>query len=132
MLCGRYVPAINRKMVFYPPDWMPKLAEPPDTVSLPEFVFENKHDRFPIEKSRPLFTCGLSGRSYSPAESRYRVSALARGLSKEFGWKPNEKSEWDKVACVFAVNTVSQPSLLMSIRFCNSGFSYADRTRLTL
>jgi hypothetical protein len=36
-----------------------------------------------------------------------RVEHLARALSKEFGWQPNEGTEWDKVVGIFALNTVS-------------------------
>lgn len=35
-----------------------------------------------------------------------RVDHLARALSKEFGWQPNQGTEWDKVAGIFALNTV--------------------------
>lgn len=35
-----------------------------------------------------------------------RVDHLARTLSKEFGWDPNQGTEWDKVAAIFALNTV--------------------------
>jgi hypothetical protein len=35
-----------------------------------------------------------------------RVEHLARALSKELGWQPNRGTEWDKVAGIFALNTV--------------------------
>lgn len=40
-------------------------------------------------------------------DMRDRVDYLARGLSKELGFHPNEATEWDKVIAVFSVNTVS-------------------------
>lgn len=35
-----------------------------------------------------------------------RVESLAKGLAKEFGWSPNQGTEWDKVVGIFALNTV--------------------------
>jgi len=62
--------------------------------------------RTPLKSSRNPFTCGLSGRTYTALEMAERVDHLARTLSKEFGWDPNQGTEWDKVAAIFALNTV--------------------------
>jgi hypothetical protein len=40
------------------------------------------------------------------------VDHLSRALSKELRWKVNEGSEYDKVAGIFALNTVCNPSLV--------------------
>lgn len=40
-----------------------------------------------------------------------RVEHLARALSKEFGWRPNKGTEWDKVIGIFALNTVDSMTL---------------------
>jgi ribosome assembly protein SQT1 len=40
-----------------------------------------------------------------------RTDRLARALSKEFGWEPNQGTEWDKVAGIFALNTVREVCL---------------------
>lgn len=94
-------------MVFYPPAWVPKLPfDPPDSIPICEFMLNEKYGRHPLSKSKPPFTCGLTGAGYSAGEVRERVDQLARALSKELSWKPNEGTEWDKVAGVFSVNTV--------------------------
>ena len=69
-------------------------------------MLEDKHGRYPSKKSRNPFTCGLSGRTYTHMEMKGRVDHLARALSQEFGWQPNKGTEWDKVAGIFALNTV--------------------------
>jgi ribosome assembly protein SQT1 len=94
-------------MVFYPPPWVPALPfDPPDSIPISEFIFNEKYGRYPLKDSRPFFTCGLSGESYTALECKQRVDHLARGLAKELGWSPNSGTEWDKVIGVCSVNTV--------------------------
>lgn len=94
-------------MVFHPPAWVPQLLiDPPDSCPISDFMLDERWGRHPLSQSRPPFTCGLSGAEYSVAQVRDRVNALARALSKELGWKPNEGTEWDKVIAIFALNTV--------------------------
>ncbi|KUL85641.1 hypothetical protein ZTR_08853 [Talaromyces verruculosus] len=93
-------------MAFYPPPWVPKLPEVPDTVSIPDFLFDEQHGRRPLKQSWDPFTCGLSGRTRSAQEHKTRVDHLARALNREFGWKVNEGTEYDKVISVFAFNTI--------------------------
>lgn len=94
-------------MVFYPPAWVPKLPfDPPDSIPISEFMLNEKYGRHPLSKSKPPFTCGLTGKEYSALEVRERVDKLARALSKELSWNPNQGTEWDKVAGIFSVNTV--------------------------
>lgn len=69
-------------------------------------MLDEAYGRHPLDKSQNPFTCGLSGRTYSVKEMVVRVELLARALSKELGWEPNQGTEWDKVAGVFALNTV--------------------------
>ena len=100
-------------MVFTPPAWVPKLPfDPPDSISIPEFLFNEKLGRHPLALSRAPFTCGITGETYSALDVRDRVEKLARALSAELGWEPNNGSEWDKVIGVFAVNTVMPISSL--------------------
>ena len=95
-------------MVFTPPDWVPKLPfDPPDSIPVCDFLLDERYGRTPLADSRNPFTCGLTGKTYSMAEVKQRVDYLARGLSKELGWKPNEGGEWDKVIGVFSANAVS-------------------------
>lgn len=110
-------------MPFYPPAWVPKLPfDPPDTISVADFVLDENYERHPLGYSHAPFTCGLSGKSYSAIDVRERVDYLARGLAKELGFEPNTGSEWDKVIAVYSLNTVS--SNLVWSREC------ADRRRL--
>lgn len=98
-------------MPFTSPSWVPQLPEIPDTISIERFMFDERYGRFPLGYSRPLFTCALSGRSYSALEVKERVDHLSRALCKEFGFKPNEGSEWDKVIAVFSLNAIDYLTL---------------------
>ena len=82
------------------------VTDPPDSVPVSQFMLDDNYGRYPLEKSRNPFTCGISGRTYSPVEMAVRVEHLARALAKEFGWQPNKGTEWDKVVGIFALNTV--------------------------
>lgn len=62
-----------------------------------------------LSERRNPYTCGLTGRSYSWVEVFERVEFLARALSKRTGWAPNAGTPWDKVGCVFSLNSVSSP-----------------------
>ncbi len=96
-------------MVFYPPPWVPQLPEIPDTVPICEFMLDEKHGRRPYSDSWDTYTCGLSGKSITAVQQKENVDKLARALAKEFGWKVNEGTEYDKVVGVFALNTVRPP-----------------------
>jgi len=116
-------------MVFSPPPWVPEMPfEPPDSIPISEFMLEDKYCRQPIDKSRPFFTCGISGKAISGAEVKERVDFLARGLAKELGWRPNEGSEWDKVCGVFSFNTVRntimQRCASLSANFSSSSIQF--------
>jgi hypothetical protein len=94
-------------MVFTSPSWVPQMPfDPPDSVSIPEFLFNDQSGRYPLAKARPCFVCGITGKSYSAVEVKQRIEYLARGLKAELGWNPNEGSEWDKVAGAFSANCV--------------------------
>ena len=94
-------------MPFHPPPWVPELPfDPPDSIPISDFMFDENYGRYPLGYSRAPFTCGFSGKEYSALEVKERIDYLARGLAKEFGWHPNQGSEWDKIIGVFSVNTV--------------------------
>ncbi|KAI4200928.1 MAG: hypothetical protein LQ350_003614 [Teloschistes chrysophthalmus] len=95
-------------MVFTPPAWVPKMPfDPPDSIPICDFMLDERYGRRPLEDSRPPFTCGLTGFGYTALQLKVRVDKLARALSKELGWQPNKGSEWDKVAGVFSIDTVT-------------------------
>ena len=98
-------------MVFTPNDGVAKLPEVPDTVSLPDFMFDEQYGRVPLAKSKDAYTCGLSGKTITAKDQKTRIDHLARALKKELGWDVNKGSEYDKVAGIFALNTVCESSL---------------------
>lgn len=81
-------------------------TDPPDSVSIAEFMINPLHGRHPIERSRNPFTCGLSGKTFTFTQLSSRYDSLARAVGKRLGWSVNVETEWDKVACVFSFNTV--------------------------
>lgn len=114
-------------MVFEPPSWVPKLPfgkwelpfrlrrtttpsdnlpDPPDSIPIAEFMTTDKYARYPLAKSRNPFTCGLTGKTFGWNSVIERRDFLAQAIGKRLGWLPNEETEWDKVACIFSVNTV--------------------------
>ena len=79
---------------------------------LPEFMFDEQYGRYPMAKSKDPYTCGLSGKTIKAAkDQKTRIDHLARSLKKELGWEVNKGSEYDKVAGIFALNTVCTPPL---------------------
>ena len=98
-------------MVFLPPKQFGQLGPVPDHIPISEFMLNGQHGRVPHAVSRDPYTCGLSGKTYSSHEVVDRVDFLARGLAAEFGWSPNQESEWDKTVAVFSVNTVCRDAL---------------------
>ncbi|KIW00540.1 uncharacterized protein PV09_07895 [Verruconis gallopava] len=94
-------------MPFKPASWVPPLPfEIPDTVPISEFMFDERYGRYPLQKSRTPFICGISGKAPSAIEVKAQIEDLAKALSKELGWQPNEGTEYDKVAGMFSVNTI--------------------------
>lgn len=93
-------------MQFTAPSWVPELPfELPDSVTISEFLLDEKHGRYPLAESEAPFTCGISGRTYSTTQVRDRVELLARTLAAEMKWQPNDSSQWDKVIGIFSFNT---------------------------
>ncbi|GME25289.1 AMP-dependent synthetase/ligase [Neofusicoccum parvum] len=100
-------------MYFTPPSYIPQLPfQPPDTVPIHDFLFnhEQKYGRHPIAASKPAFTCGTTGKSYSVAEVTQRIEHLARALSAELGWQVNAGDPMDKVLGIFSLNSIDAPT----------------------
>ncbi len=94
--------------IFTSPSWVPPLAlDPPDSISINEFMLNETYGRYRLNQSKSPFTCGLTGKTYSALEVKSRVEALAKTLSYQLGWNPREGSEWDKVVAIFSQNTVT-------------------------
>ncbi|KIW71397.1 hypothetical protein PV04_03571 [Phialophora macrospora] len=113
-------------MVFKPMSWVPQLPEVPDTVPICEFMLDEKHGRLPFSQSKAAYTCGLTGKSISATQQKNDVESLARALAKEFGWKVNAGTEYDKVAGVFALNTIEIMTLNWAIHRLNGISSPAN------
>ncbi|EXJ79692.1 hypothetical protein A1O3_07973 [Capronia epimyces CBS 606.96] len=113
-------------MVFTPPSWLPKLPPVPDTVPICDFILDERYGRRPLSDSWDPYTCGLSGRSITARQQKENVDKLARGLAKEFGWKVNGGSEFDKVAGIFALNTIDIMTLSWALHRLNGVSSPAN------
>jgi hypothetical protein len=96
-------------MPFTPPTWVPKLPfEIPDTLSVEDFIFDEKYRSRPLLESKAPFVCGLSGRSYTVQEVRQRVDHLARELSCRLQWHPSTGSPSDKIVAIYSLDSVSR------------------------
>lgn len=98
-------------MPFTSPSWVPPLPEIPDSISIDRFMFDENYGRFPLGYSKPPFSCALTGRQFTALEMKERVEFLSRALCKEFGFKPDQGSEWDKVIGIFSLNTIDYLTL---------------------
>ncbi|KXT09569.1 hypothetical protein AC579_712 [Pseudocercospora musae] len=102
-------------MPFTPPSWVPECPVIPENISLETFMFNEHYGRFPMGYSQPPFSCALSGRQFSALDMKDRVDWLSRALCDEFGWKPDQGSEWDKVVAVFSLNTIDYLTLAWAV-----------------
>lgn len=80
--------------------------DPPDSITIEQFMSSEEYGRHPRARSRNPFTCGLTGRTYTVDEFFQRTDFFARALGKRMGWTPNEGTPWEKVIGVFSLNTV--------------------------
>ncbi|KPM39357.1 hypothetical protein AK830_g7191 [Neonectria ditissima] len=102
--------------MFLPPSWNPELPfDPPDSITIEDFVHSNKHGRRSKKDSRNPFTCGLTGKSFSSAEVDDRVSLLARIIAKKLDLKPNEGLPLDKIIAIHSVNTIDYMPLIHAV-----------------
>ncbi|KAH8746589.1 hypothetical protein F5883DRAFT_700334 [Diaporthe sp. PMI_573] len=93
-------------MVFSPPSWVPQLPiDPPDSISVAEFMSNDAYGRSSVAKARSPFVCGLTGKSYAAAEVVDRENYLARAIAKRLGLD-HAGSEWDRVVTLFSLNTL--------------------------
>ncbi|KAF5562482.1 phenylacetyl ligase [Fusarium phyllophilum] len=107
-------------MVFHPPSWVPKLPiDPPDSVSVAEFMSSEEYGRYPIVKARQPYTCGLTGKTRTAEEVIRREDLLARGIGKALQFDSQSGSEWDRVCVIFSLNTIDYIPLTHSIHRLN-------------
>ncbi|KAM5346992.1 hypothetical protein ACJ41O_009997 [Fusarium nematophilum] len=112
-------------MVFLPPPGVPPLpfaqpfdatqlltpgpspsADPPDSVTIPDFVFTENYGRKPFARSRNPYTCGFTGKTYTTAQVVEREDLLARAIAKRLGYDVAEGTEWDRVVGLYSLNTI--------------------------
>lgn len=85
----------------------------PDSVPLHQFMHQEQYGRYPISKSRNPFTCGLTGKSHTTEAFFSRSEYLGRSLAKRLDWTSSgEASPWERVCCVFSLNSVSMALLI--------------------
>lgn len=113
-------------MVFTPNSWVPELTEVYDTVPIQDFMFDEQYGRAPIAQSKDAYICGLTGKKVSAKQQKLDYTYLARALAKEFGWKVNEGTEYNKVCGVFALNTIDVMTLNWAIHRLNGISSPAN------
>ena len=73
-------------------------------------MYNEKYGRVPNTKSRNPYTCGITGKTYTPDQVVKRVDHLSRAIGKRLGFSPAEGTEWDRVVALYALNTVSMPT----------------------
>ncbi|CCT69828.1 probable phenylacetyl-CoA ligase [Fusarium fujikuroi] len=106
-------------MVFYPPPSVSLPFEPPESITIPDFIFSDKHARKPIAQSRNPFTCGISGKTYTTEEVIQREKLLARALAKRLGYDVHDGTEWDRVVALFSVNTIDYITMTHAVHRLN-------------
>jgi len=113
-------------MPFYPPPYVPECPEIPDTVPIQEFMFNEQYGRKSLAESLPAYIDAITGRTLSAKEIKENIQYLARALAKEFDWKVNEGTEFDKVCGIFALNTIDVMTLNWAIHRLNGVSSPAS------
>ncbi|KAL7967293.1 hypothetical protein HDV63DRAFT_150062 [Trichoderma sp. SZMC 28014] len=102
-------------MVFTPPSYIPQLPECPDSITIEEFLRDEKYGRRPLAKSKNPYTCGLTGKTFTAAEVAERTDLLARAIGKRLGFNPHEDTEWERVVAVYAGNSIDYIPLTHAI-----------------
>ncbi|KAF5615970.1 putative phenylacetyl ligase [Fusarium sp. NRRL 25303] len=93
--------------------------DPPDFVSVAEFMSSEEYGRYPIVKARHPYTCGLTGTTRTAEEVIRREDFLARGIGKALQLDSKAGSEWDRVCVIFSLNTIDYIPLTHSIHRLN-------------
>lgn len=73
-------------------------------------MFNEKYGRKPLSRSRNPYTCGFTGKTYTNDQVAEREKLLARTLAKRLGYDVAQGTEWDRVVCIYSLNTVCSHS----------------------
>ncbi|CAH0054955.1 unnamed protein product [Clonostachys solani] len=106
-------------MVFHPPAWVPQLPEIPDSITVGEFLSNERHGRYNLDLSRSPYTCGLTGKTYTARDVVDRTECIARSLARRLRFDPHDGTEWDRVVCLFSLNTIDYIPLTHAIHRLN-------------
>lgn len=101
-------PAYRYQKACLPPINSLICPDPPDSVSVAEFMSSEEYGRYPITKARHPYTCGLTGKTRTAEEVIRREDYLTRGIGKALQLDSQPGSEWDRVCVIFSLNTVSR------------------------
>lgn len=82
------------------------MTDPPDSITVEEFIQNEAYGRYPLAKARNPYTCGLTGKTYNTAQVAERTDLLARAIAKRLGFNPHEETEWERVVAIYSVNAV--------------------------
>ncbi|KAH6607267.1 amp-binding enzyme [Trichoderma cornu-damae] len=93
-------------MVFTPPSYIPHLPDPPDSITIQEFIQNDQHGRYPLARSRNPYTCGITGRTFTAAQVAERTDFMARAIGKRLGFNPHQDTEWERVVAIYSLNTI--------------------------
>ncbi|KAF5621522.1 phenylacetyl ligase [Fusarium tjaetaba] len=94
-------------------------SDPPNSISVPEFMSSEEYGRYSIVKARRPYTCGLTGKTRTAEEVIRREDLLARGIGKALQFDSQSGSEWDRVCVIFSLNTIDYIPLTHSIHRLN-------------
>lgn len=80
-------------------------------MTIADFMQNEKFRPIPLSKCRNPFTCGLTAKTYTHDELFARSESLARALAEIHHWSPGEDTPWDKVVCIYSLNSVSKQQM---------------------
>ncbi|KAF4343011.1 AMP-binding enzyme [Fusarium beomiforme] len=87
------------------------LADPPDLIPLQQLILDEIYGRRPIAKSRHLYICGLTAKSFPFNVVEKRIDYVSSARSRRLNILPNEGTEWDKIVAVFSLNMLFNTTL---------------------
>jgi hypothetical protein len=95
-------------MIFYPPSWLPALAQDLSTVgTVGDFVLRGALG--PASEpavDAPVLVSAHTQKSKTPRQLAEDVEVLATALAHDLQWSPNEPAQGGKVIAILSENTV--------------------------
>lgn len=94
-------------------------TEIPDSITVEEFLREERYGRHALATSRNPYTCGQTGLSYTATEAVQRIEFVSRALAKRLRFDPNDGTEWERVVGVFSLNTIDYIPVMHAVHRLN-------------